>query len=558
MQSTQTEEKKGSLSALDNEEKVMPDQVKVLVGGFPLGSKISEIRKFLCKRFPVRRINIATDKKNKFYGFVFIKFDKREQAEQFTKEDLYFEGVQLDVKLAVNNFQFIEECIQNMRTPNKVFIDNIPRNYTKKDVFNIFSTYGKVADVICVSKKERSSTFAYVTFEDSQTAKECVNSVVKGICEKIQLRVEYGNPKFSTKMLNKIHPTLQNYISEIQENIKNFNPKDFDQLCKELIETGQSFLIETNEEINQSQKKDQKKIKTLQKIPWYGQNTSSYGMAYDGNDTSFMGQDFYGSYGNVSNNFSYNYNQNDYNIQNNTAQFNDANNYLNQGQLQSHPEQNYNLQQQYYNENQSQDPNNQQFIEPNNTLESNCFNTYDQSLGYCNYEYDKNCQVNENIENTGYYTSFNNVDPNVQSQFNNNGLVSGQNQAQYSVNPQFSYDYYGSQNYNNLNCEQNSNNFDPPTGNNFNSEQNSNSGYDNYIHQYNGSESNTNYSYPNSYNQNVDLNNINQTNQYTGSAYDNQNLLNEQGFYIHQESNPLPNQDSNTDQIKDELVKEQY
>ena len=145
--------------------------------------------------------------------------------------------------------------------------------------------------------------------------------------------------------------------------------------------------------------------------------------------------------------------------------------------------------------------------------------------------------------------------------------MSGQNQAQYSVNPQFSYDYYGSQNYNNLNCEQNSNNFDPPTGNNFNSEQNSNnfnseqnsnSGYDNYIHQYNGSESNTNYSYPNSYNQNVDLNNINQTNQYTGSAYDNQNLLNEQGFYIHQESNPLPNQDSNTDQIKDELVNEQH
>jgi len=537
MQLAQTDDKMVSLNALDNEEKVLPDQVKVLVGGFPLGSKISEIRKFLCKRFPVRRINIATDKKNKFYGFVFIKFDKREQAEQFTKEDLFFEGVQLDVKLAVNNFQFIEECIQNMRTPNKVFIDNIPRNYTKRDVFNVFNKYGKVIDVICVSKKERTSTFAYVTFEDSNVAKDCVNSVVKGICGKVQLRVEYGNPKFSAKMLNKIHPVLRNYISEIQDNIKNFNPKDFDQLCVGLIETKQDFLVESTEEVNNGYKKEQKKYNKLAKKFEYGQNFDYYGEHYFGNEATYMGNNCYGSYGNFFDNYSYNYSQNSYNSQDNNYIFNGVNNYSNQEQMQSlgHMEHNYSEQQQYYNENQAQDCNSQQYVQSDNTPDNNSFSSYDQNFGYCNYDYNKNYQDNHSGENIGYYANFNNVDPNIQSQFNNNGLVSDQSECQYNLNQQTNYDYYSCQNYNS-----------------YNDGQSLNTDYNNLYQYSDANESNTNYSNPNSYIQNSDLN------QYQMSTYDNQDLSNDKNYYAYEQNSILPNQETTTDQIKDELVCEQH
>lgn len=269
----------------DDEEKQINEYVKVMVGGFPLGSKISEIRKFLCKRFPVRRINITTDKKNKFYGFVFIKFDKREEAESFTKEDLFFENDKLDVKFAVNNFQFIEECIQNTRHPNKVFIDNIPKNYSKQDVFDIFSRYGKVTDVVCVTKKEKVTNLAHVTFEDTETAKTCVNSDVRGTEDTTYLRVEYGNPKFSSKMLSKIHPLLQNYITEIQEHIKAFNPKDFDNLCNDLINSGQAFIIATLENHEQAKKKVQKKINGLNRPCAPNQTMSHYDNSYPMNES---------------------------------------------------------------------------------------------------------------------------------------------------------------------------------------------------------------------------------------------------------------------------------
>lgn len=73
--------------------------------------------------FPLRRFNIATDYKNRFHGFVFVKFRCRLEAEEYIKKKIFFGEYPIELKIADENFTHLKEAMNGMRYPRQLFVD---------------------------------------------------------------------------------------------------------------------------------------------------------------------------------------------------------------------------------------------------------------------------------------------------------------------------------------------------------------------------------------------------------------------------------------------------
>lgn len=170
---------------------------------------------------------LVTDSKNRSRGFVFITFKTREEAEKFVVGEHVFEGKTLDCKISLDHESFIASSLNNIREPKKVFIDKIPRKFKKVDLEKIFGKFGEIEEIILIEKDERTINFAYVTYFDSNAAKNCVKQKYYDSGEELKMSVMFARPKFSKKMLIGIHPVLKEYIKNVQKGLKPYNPKDF-------------------------------------------------------------------------------------------------------------------------------------------------------------------------------------------------------------------------------------------------------------------------------------------------------------------------------------------
>ena len=100
--------------------------VKVLYSGFPSDYKLSRIRKFMASMFPLRRFNIATDYRNRFHGFVFVKFRCKLEAEEYIQKELSFGEHKIELKIADENVVHLKDALNSMKYPTQLFVDYIP------------------------------------------------------------------------------------------------------------------------------------------------------------------------------------------------------------------------------------------------------------------------------------------------------------------------------------------------------------------------------------------------------------------------------------------------
>lgn len=217
--------------------------VTVIVTGFPQKTCTNDVEAFMHKITAGNKSDVKVDTKNYFRGFVYVKFKFVWEAEQFINKEYVFQRKLLNCRISMQYYQFINESIENLRNPKKVFADRIPKHWCKKEVEKFFGNYGEIDYISLVDKDHKTVNFAYVTFIKTQSARDCVKSKLIKLKDKRKIKVEYSNPKFSANMLNKIHPILRRYIESVQNQSKNYDPNDFIYL-QDIVLANESLYID--------------------------------------------------------------------------------------------------------------------------------------------------------------------------------------------------------------------------------------------------------------------------------------------------------------------------
>lgn len=216
--------------------------IVVFIGGFPIGSKISDIRNFMQGLVERSKFTVMTDSKNCFKGFVFVNFDLLEEATAFADKEFTYQDKSLDLKVMNEQGDFLNESIQNLKEPRKVYVSKLPKHLTKTCLSSLFKSFGPIKDVLIIDRKDRNNNFAYVQFKDTISAKNCVAK--KGITteEGQKYPAYYANPIFSNNMLEMVHLDLKGYISDIQKQIKVYSPKGFGIIQAKILKKGESLV----------------------------------------------------------------------------------------------------------------------------------------------------------------------------------------------------------------------------------------------------------------------------------------------------------------------------
>ena len=77
--------------------------------------------------------------------------------------------------MAIDTDDFIQNCLEDLRHPKKVYINKIPKNFEKNQIVEAFEQFGEVHQVNIIHRTDRVNNFAYVTFVDSKSAVATVN-----------------------------------------------------------------------------------------------------------------------------------------------------------------------------------------------------------------------------------------------------------------------------------------------------------------------------------------------------------------------------------------------
>jgi RNA recognition motif-containing protein len=220
-----------------HENSIDTDQPSVFIGGIPKNTNIEVLVQNIKLINPEAEFHLVTDIKNRSRGFAFIIFKTQDEAQAFAKIEHVHEGKILDCQVSLDYNEHITSSLRNIREPRKVFVDKIPKSFTKHDIKNTLAIYGPIDGVILIAKEKREINFAYVCFSGSESARMCVDSKHLILNENNQLSFVFARPKFSKRMLINMPALLKEYIRQIQKGLKEYDPKDFASLEVEDIKT---------------------------------------------------------------------------------------------------------------------------------------------------------------------------------------------------------------------------------------------------------------------------------------------------------------------------------
>ena len=214
-------------------------RISVLLAGFPTDATTSNVEKYMKQIAPDNKCSIIKRKKytiEDFRGFVFVHFDDLRHATDFNQKSHSYQGKQQDCKLLHNHDNFINESIDNTKNPIKVHIEEVPTGLTKEDLLDIFEKFGVIKELIIVTKENRAKNCVYITFDNHQSAKYCVDMKEFQLKDGDALQIFYAKPKFSSHMMQKIHPMLAKYQKKVQHGLMAYNPKEFSDLHNFILE----------------------------------------------------------------------------------------------------------------------------------------------------------------------------------------------------------------------------------------------------------------------------------------------------------------------------------
>ena len=128
-------------------------------------------------------------------------FPNKDQAFKWMNRDHYFQGEKLECKLSLDHDAYIISSLQNVRSPKKLFVDNIPKNVIRDDLKKCFEQFGQIDEVVIIQKDKRGSDLAYVNFCETDDAMRCANMKKLQYEDNVIFDIQLAKPKFSKKML---------------------------------------------------------------------------------------------------------------------------------------------------------------------------------------------------------------------------------------------------------------------------------------------------------------------------------------------------------------------
>ena len=202
------------------------NRLKVLVAGFPPDTTKHTADICMETISEGREYSLILRNKKKFRGFAFILFDDKAEAEKFIEREHKMDKKILDCKIAKNHDDYINECLEELVNPKKVFAQNLPKSRTKNDLQQIFGEFGSVNDVIIITKKDQEYNNAFITFDNFENSKSCVNKKNIKVDSDLDIEVVYARPKFSSLMLYKIDHQLKEYLENIKKHVNPYDPEE--------------------------------------------------------------------------------------------------------------------------------------------------------------------------------------------------------------------------------------------------------------------------------------------------------------------------------------------
>jgi len=162
--------------------------------------------------------------------------------------------------LAIDTDDFIQNCLEDLRHPKKVYINKIPKNFEKNQIVETFKQFGEVHQVNIIHRTDRVNNFAYVTFVDSKSAVAAVNHKFLELEANFKIRISYAKPNFTKRMLFKVNPALRNYLKKIQNGKKEYDPAEFIQFEQTILKKYESYKDPTPSDDLYQLKEDLKKM----------------------------------------------------------------------------------------------------------------------------------------------------------------------------------------------------------------------------------------------------------------------------------------------------------
>ena len=161
------------MSSQENLETTNNTQSKLtmFVGGIPKTYDYDEIESYFQKYGDIENLNLICDSKKRSRGFAFLTYKLNDDLHKCMAETHIFEDKPLDCKISLDQNNYLNMCLNSLKNPTKVFLDDIPKEITKSELEETFSKFGEIEEVILINKAKRELGFAYLTFKETKSAK---------------------------------------------------------------------------------------------------------------------------------------------------------------------------------------------------------------------------------------------------------------------------------------------------------------------------------------------------------------------------------------------------
>lgn len=174
---------------------------KLFVGGFSKSSTEEENLKTYFENYGgIVDCTILRDSEKRSRGFGFVLFDISETVDKImrskksgTRFTLDDGETYMEVKRALpkgsrdSNSRDNRPSIQSRPSYNKIFVGGLPSSITEEELRKYFESFGRVNQIELLRDRETSRLrgFAFVSFEDEDSADKCIQRRSHEICRKI-------------------------------------------------------------------------------------------------------------------------------------------------------------------------------------------------------------------------------------------------------------------------------------------------------------------------------------------------------------------------------------
>ena len=185
------------------------ESISVLITNLPQNLEVNDIENFLKTILKEDEFTVITKKRKGRTtprGFAFARFNTIEAAEGFIDKEHFYEKNLLDCKILDNHKGYIEENLNLLRNPLKIYIDGVPEDLNNDELEKQMEFFGKIDDIAYTQGKQEDIKEVYITFVDSSSAKFCVKTGSKTLECGVVIEFHFARPRFSNYMIKSINP----------------------------------------------------------------------------------------------------------------------------------------------------------------------------------------------------------------------------------------------------------------------------------------------------------------------------------------------------------------